>query len=88
MDPITHSLHPQGDQPGSGVHGQQFARLEAEALAPAGQVEKVGDAARLAAYLDNVAAQDGGGRDFDGGGHGAAGYPSAHRSPPAGEVAR
>ncbi|MFE7546814.1 hypothetical protein [Streptomyces gardneri] len=70
------------------MQGQQFARLEAESLAPAGQMEKVCHAARLAAYLDHVAALDGGGRDFDRGSHGAAGYPSPHRSPPVVEVVR
>nr|WP_189835523.1 hypothetical protein [Streptomyces zaomyceticus] len=70
------------------MQGQEFARFEVESLGPAGHVEEVGDAARLAAYLDDVAALDGGGRDFDRGGHGTAGYPSAHRLPPVGEVVR
>lgn len=60
------------------MHGQEFARLEAESLGAGGELDQVDDAAWLAAYLDYVAALDGGGGDLDVRGEGAAWGPSGH----------
>jgi hypothetical protein len=75
---ITTSQHPQGDEAGSGVHGQQFTRLETKPLCPTGQLEEVGHTARLAADLENVATLHAGRGDLYVGGQCAAGCPPPH----------
>jgi hypothetical protein len=75
---ITASQHPQGDEAGSGVHGQQFTRLETKPLGPTGQLEEIGHAARLATDLENVATLHAGRGDLDVGSQRAAGCPCPH----------
>ncbi|MFD5410834.1 hypothetical protein [Streptomyces nojiriensis] len=50
------------------MHSQNFARLEEQALGTCAHLDEVGDSARLAADLDDVAAPHGERSDFDAGG--------------------
>ncbi|WP_420079602.1 hypothetical protein [Streptomyces sp. JL4002] len=50
------------------MHRQNLARLEEQPLGAGGKLDEVGDAARLAADLDDVAALHANRSDFDVGG--------------------
>lgn len=51
------------------MHGEQFARLETQALRSTGKLEKIGHATQLTAELDDVAALHARRGDLDRNGH-------------------
>ncbi|KQX57985.1 hypothetical protein ASE09_28625 [Streptomyces sp. Root66D1] len=63
-----------------GVHRQEFARFEKEALGAAGELAEVRYSARLAADLDDVAALDRGRGDLDRGSECTAGGHAVHEA--------
>lgn len=63
------------------MHGEQFARLEAQVLRSTGELAEVGHATWVTADLDDVAALHTGRGDLDGGGRCTARCPAPHWGP-------